>query len=856
MILPLNYFAIFLFGFGLITGFVVSLLVWSKRQTDQSHIDWLEAVFVAFVGLVILVGWSGVLLASFGVFSLNTISVIVLLVVCGVAWWQRPFTFPRFLPLTWYETILLILLFVFAIIYFRPHEFVLGGADAGGYMNIGATLAQTGDFVLHDEWVSYLSSYADVTLREQPAHWQTRYLQFVGWYIDDHDPARIIPQFFPFHPVLIAVGIGLAGLYGGLLVTPLWAVLGLTAVYLLTRQLFDRRVALLATLLLGITPTHIFFARYPTTEPLTLLLIFTGLFAFQKLWDDTNVDPAWGLWGGFAIGAALLTRIDLPLVAILVLIALGICRWQRHWSKGWTAFTLSFGLLLIHAIISALFLNWPYTWNTYSSILRSLSRSSLVVGISLLSVLAVSGVFAIWRLGWLRGNDFRRIINSPKTRWILALLVIILSLYAYFLRPVLEPIRYYNSWPAGNQVPLLDGQNWLRLGWYLTPLGLVLATTGLAWIIVTQSWFRYGLFLSVGVLTIVQYVYRIFNTPYHIYAMRRYVPIVIPMLMIYAAVAILAVFRARRFKAARVTGILLALILIAGLLYQARFVLPQQDFKGVIAQLTALNAQLDPNAIVVINESTESDFADRFGTPLRFIFGHDIAIIRGEGEEIRPFFNDLIAQATEQKRPLQLLAVESIDNALRENATLQPVTMIPFALQMLMNTFDEFPSVVQTAYYGIEIYDIVSDTLPLDETDLEIDIGTLDAAYIEDGFYYKEPLLEGPTMRWTTGEATVSWPSSTDNTSLTIAVRAMIYRPEGVPETAVIVSLDDQEIGRFTPSDAWQTYTFPAPISSSKQLHSKLHFKSETFIPAELQLNNDLRELGFLIDWIKITDGP
>ena len=77
-----------------------------------------------------------------------------------------------------------------------------------------------------------------------------------------------------------------------------------------------------------------------------------------------------------------------------------------------------------------------------------------------------------------------------------------------------------------------------------------------------------------------------------------------------------------------------------------------------------------------------------------------------------------------------------------------------------------------------------------------------------------------------------------------------------MPETAVIVSLDDQEIGRFTASDAWQTYTFPVPISSTKQPHAELRFTSETFIPAELHLNNDLRELGFLIDWIKITSEP
>ncbi|MCZ7673005.1 MAG: hypothetical protein M5U34_40735 [Chloroflexi bacterium] len=148
-----------------------------------------------------------------------------------------------------------------------------------------------------------------------------------------------------------------------------------------------------------------------------MLLIFTGLWAFQKLWDDINVDAAWGLLGGFTIGAALLTRIDLPVVILLVLLALGICWWQKRWSKGWTLFALSFGLMLSHALLSAVLLNWPYTWNTYSSIFRSLSRSSFLVGGGIVGILVISGAFVIWRLGWVSSNDFRRLIHSPKIRW-------------------------------------------------------------------------------------------------------------------------------------------------------------------------------------------------------------------------------------------------------------------------------------------------------------------------------------------------------------------------------------------------------------------------------------------------------
>ena len=206
------------------------------------------------------------------------------------------------------------LLLTAALLYFRPHEYVLGGNDAGSYVNIASQIARTGDIVAVDEWTAFLSEYRDVTLREQPAYWLPRYLQFVGWYIDDANPARTVPQFFPFHPALLAVGAGLFGPAGALFVTPLWGVLDIAALYFLARRLFDKNVALVASTFLTVTATQVFFARYPTTEPLTMLLVFTALLAFQVIWDERDAPWVWGLLGGAALGAALLTRIDLPLV--------------------------------------------------------------------------------------------------------------------------------------------------------------------------------------------------------------------------------------------------------------------------------------------------------------------------------------------------------------------------------------------------------------------------------------------------------------------------------------------------------------------------------------------------------------
>jgi 4-amino-4-deoxy-L-arabinose transferase-like glycosyltransferase len=853
MFLQAHSITIILFLNSLIITLAAFALVWSKGSAKVpalgNHIDWCEAIFVTVVSVVVFVGWIGVILASIGLFSLVALSIALLLTSGAILWYGRPYAF-RFLRPGLHEIALIILLIGCSIAFFRPHEYILGGCDAGTYMNIGAAIARTGSLVIRDDWTRFLANYASVTLREQPAGWLTRYLQFVGWYINDTDPSELIPQFFPFHPVLIAVGISLAGLYGGLLVTPLWGVLSIAAVYFVGRRLFGAKVGLLAAILLAVTPTQIWFARYPTAEPLTLLLVFSGLLAFQRLWDDSDAGAIWGVFGGATLGAAFLTRIDLPLVAILVIGAM-VIRWrQKCWSRSWSAYACTLGLFTAHALLSARFINWPYVWNTYQGVFRMLilSPTLLIMGGTLGLLVLVAAGITIWQRGQsYTHHGVKRRISSPAFRWLLAGGVILLSAYGYFVRPLLEPVRYATSWPSGNQFPILNGQNWVRIGWYLTPLGLMLATLGLAVILWQHPLRRLGLFLSVGVITTIQYVHNIMNTPYHIYTMRRYVPIVIPMLMIYAAVAIVTIRQMQRVRTGRIVSTVLALGLIAGMGYQARFVVQQRDFYSAVQQIAALNAHLKPDAIIIISEPAESLFADTFGVPLQFIFGHDIATIRQDNQETVVFIHELQKYAREMHRPVQLIAVNPVMPVVRESLPLRPLGMFPVTLRMLMNTFYDYPSVIQTVYYGIEIYEVVDQRPSMSGL---IDIGGMDTLFIREGFYDKEYLPGSPTMRWTASEALLDIPL-TPGTPITVEVRAMIYRPAGVPPADVVVILDGEEIGRFTPDEIWRTFVFRGRVQSPNGM-SQLRFKTSTFNPARLNISGDQRDLGFLIDWINI----
>lgn len=850
--------AIVIVGFGtaVLLFTVVLLLIWARRAPQ---LDWLEAGFVSLLGTIILTGWLGTTLVSLGAFSLLNVTIGLFLATGSLFVWQRPFLLPRFAALKWPEWLLIVLLLGSAVVYFRPHEYVLGGIDPGVYVNMAATAVRTGDFIITDEWTGILEQHAAVTLRPQPSQWRTEYLQFVGWYVDDTQPNKIIPQFFPFHAMLQAVGIAVGGLFAALLVTPLWAVLGLVAVYLLGRRLFSAQVGLLAAALLALTPTHIYFSRYPTTEPLTLLLVFTGLLTWQTLWDEQNsASRAWGILGGAAFGAAFLTRIDLPLVAVLLLFFLLLRWWQRGWHSGWTAATLTLGIVSAQAGVLAFVLNWPYMWNTYGSVFRMLTNSSLVVaGGGITAVAAIAFGLIMWRVPWtsFQQGKLVRWLDSSTFRWLLAGLVILLSLFAYFVRPIIQPPGLYETWLTGTEALTLDGENWVRLGWYITPLGLVLATLGLAHILRTCSFNRHGLFLAVGGVTILQYVYRIFNTAYHIYAMRRYVPIVLPMLMLYTAVALYALFAYKQRRVSLLAAGLLTAGMVGGLLYQSRFVLPLRDLRGATAALQEFHEQLDPNAIILISEPAYSTFADTFGPPLRFIFGHDIATIR-QDSGADAFAADLIAYAQEKERPLQLIAVAPILDSTRNQFDLEPVAFFPIRLPKLRNTFTEFPSQFETVYYGIEIYNAVPKTAATQTAseDLTIDIGSLDAAYLGEGFYGKEPLTGDITARWSSETAVVYIPLPA-TPQIEVRVQARIFRPTGVPETAVIVELNDAEIGQFTPTVEWQTYTFitNTPTSASEAV---LSFESKTFNPASLKISGDTRDLGFLIDTIHVKSLP
>lgn len=643
-----------------VAGFVAGWLV--VRQFVRGRLA-LPLAFAALALGLAAVGWLALVLAELGLYSAGRLALAWLALVVALLaldlWRGRtgrgpteaatddaaPPLFPR-LP-RWSEPAFLALWAVAAgWLFFRPHEYMLGAADAGVYVSIGASIAREGSIVVRDEALAALDEALYPTLlRPQPDNPVAGYYLFPGFYVDGEPTGEITPQFYPLHPVWQAVAYSLVAtthsdalagtpeaVRAALLINGLWATLGCLAVYLTARQFAGRETAALALVALSATALQVWFARYPTTEMLTQYLLWTGLCALG-MWLGPGPDAGgrcgagrlWALVAGVSLGLVYLTRVDLlALLPVLALLALWLLAGGRRaaepGSVAW--FLIPLVLLIGHSFAHAWWQSRPY-FVVHSGLGLRLLRVNWAIPV-------VGVVITVAFLWWLRRAGPRFIAGYGRYRRyaLLALIAVTLvfAVYGWFIRPVLGAAVVRPDPFSGGTIPLTDHENWRRLGWYLSPVGVWLGVAGVCLLIWRVSR-RTALVLATGALFAALYLWSLRANPHQVYAMRRFVPAAAPFFTI-AAAALLGWLAGQRITWARVLGAALAVLWLAGLGWSARGFVSQVDNRGLAAQLDALNAALAPHSILLFYDGVPIGNGDFFGTPLQFIYGHSAFALR------------------------------------------------------------------------------------------------------------------------------------------------------------------------------------------------------------------------------------
>jgi hypothetical protein len=228
------------------------------------------------------------------------------------------------------------------------------------------------------------------------------------------------------------------------------------------------------------------------------------------------------------------------------------------------------------------------------------------------------------------------LFKKPTTLGLISL-VLAFALYGWFVRPYLGSAKLFADPYSETILTLSNHENWLRLGWYLSPIGIWLGVLGCCFLIWRFDR-RAALLLGVGLLFSAVYLWSARANPHHVYVMRRYVPVVVPFFIASTAVMLGSLLNKARdngenpgrrmpYGSAIIGGFLL-IIWLLGLGWSARGFISQVDHLGVVDQLVALDESLDPNSILLFNDQSPVGLGDFWGTPLKFIFGHDVFILR------------------------------------------------------------------------------------------------------------------------------------------------------------------------------------------------------------------------------------
>lgn len=409
--------------------------------------------------------------------------------------------------------------------------------------------------------------------------------------------------------------------------------LALLSVYSLARRIVGCWWALAPMVGLGLTVPFAAFTRSGYTEPVTLALVFAGL---VLVWDGLSHRRVWltGL-GGAMIGSAALARIDGAAPVIGLVLAMGIAAAFSLAPRVRRWLLVGFAIVTVCALVPVgvgyldLRLHSPVYLNDLASQFRLLT---VALGGAVIVALAINAI-GIWR------GPRRLVLKNRRALGAVAAAVVVIIAVVLISRPLWYEAKHNaeGSTVAGliaglqaqegfpvSPTSSYDEHSVTWIAWYLGWPCVVLGFAGLALLAyraVANRDVRHLVLLAVFGLPSLMYLWRVSITPDQIWAMRRFLPITIPGLIVCAAILLAALWSVRR-RFVRYAAIVLAVIC---------FAFPVQTwgdlFTGVVhggryGQIQSICDAVDGKPVIVYDFG--SDNAAALVPAIRTICGVDV----------------------------------------------------------------------------------------------------------------------------------------------------------------------------------------------------------------------------------------
>lgn len=554
--------------------------------------------------------------AAGGLFHLAALGVVGWLIVLASAWRGRS-SFdldrckarPRLLHARGHAWLGLLIVCAASVLYLvPPKQSILGERDEGIYVQHAMHLARTGGSAIDLAALGLrgerrIEAISDRTAPPLPGIYPA--------------PGRWTFQFSAATPVWMAVLEAGFGPLSGLRFNAIVGLLNCLAFYLLVRRSLPpggRMWAAAALSAFAFNAAQVWISRNTLSEPFASWFLVCGLLAATTSMAGTG--RRMGVVAGVLIGMATFVRIDSVILAVAVLAAWAIARL--------TGASEPAGLLdrrlgaLASACVATNLLAMLYFGVLVPDYLMSVGDFLLAAAIAV--IVATTLVHAAGR-PWVR-----KAMRSAKAGIASVGIIATLSLltYAYWIRPHLPPFTTIHS----ELVPALNGTRDFRehalpnlIAYLGLPTVLMAAIGACAW---TWRIHHHRIAASrfmvpaVLLLPILVYLWNPLVSPDHPWASRRWIPAVIPGVLVLSALGAAAVTARFPRRARNVAAIVATVALSASLLVSQRETLLFEEDAGLIDQVAAISAFLpsDRPSYVLDWDPLASALLAGFGKPI------------------------------------------------------------------------------------------------------------------------------------------------------------------------------------------------------------------------------------------------
>lgn len=807
-------------------------LVAALGGEGKARLSLLEQIYLSIAGSLLISGWVSFVLAELGFFSPSRTALVVTAGAALAIAALRHRLSLRPGPTSRSELLVAAAVIAFSTaVYFPPFEHILGGRDPGVYVNAGFHLARDGRLMYHDPVVAGIPKDAWPLFFPDKVLPRWDYLRYQGFRLESPESARVVPHGLHLYPIWIGTASALYQPKSGLYATPFFALMAVSGFFLAFRRLFNLEVAALASALLAVFQIQIWFARFPNSEIVVQFLFAASLLLFYFMEEESS--NLAGAVAGLALGSACLARVETMLFAVPVALYFGWKRVRRELGAPQVSFLAAFALLGIHAAIHDRLFAWPYV----SSILGRDYWSFLGGNLPAVAAAAAILFFFLDRAVGRLPPGLLGVFDSFRLRLGAALALFVLAIYAYFVRPL---------WHGPRTAPH-DAEAFLRMGWYLYPLGLSLAVAG-GMALLLRARKSQAFFLLVALTFSLFFFYKVRVWHDHYFAMRRFIPVILPAFFV-AIAFLLSSLRENGERVAVAGSRIVAVLLVALYLVAGYRLWRHNEFRGSLLFVEDLARHIGDDDVAI--------FPAQEGLHLL-----ELPLAQLEERNVLEFYT------LKPDRALLEKLLESWKGRYRD---------VFFVTNYKISLSGLFTRHVKDFELATEKYEYSYDRPPKGPEPLNLRFSLSKAVDLEDlaqrvpklptldiggsddlqvaWFHEKELEEDGTSFRWSQKTSSIFLPAVGAGTK-TIALRLAGPKEAEAPLHPIEGALDGRPLGTLSPTRKFEVYELSIPPEIGERrdsTYSILTLTTRTWRPSnDIPDASDVRDLGFRLDSVVV----